>query len=73
VDSARSRAHSRYVEVPLVAIVSFRGGKLADENIYWDQASVLKQTGLLSGDGLPAHGAETAHKVLDLQTKKEVP
>ncbi len=57
----------RYVEVPLVAIVGFRDGKLAHENIYWDQASVLKQIGLLSGDGLPAHGAETARKILDLQ------
>ena len=42
----------RYVEVPLVAIVSFRDGKLAHENIYWDQASVLKQVGLLGGDDL---------------------
>jgi carboxymethylenebutenolidase len=58
----------RYVEVPLVAIVRFRDGKLAHENIYWDQASVLKQIGLLPGDNLPAHGAETARKVLDLQT-----
>ncbi len=57
----------RHVEVPLVAIVGFRDGKLAHENIYWDQASVLKQIGLLSGDGLPVHGAETARKVLDLQ------
>jgi carboxymethylenebutenolidase len=53
--------------VPLVAIVSFREGKLAHENIYWDQASVLKQIGLLKGDELPAHGAKTARKVLDLQ------
>jgi carboxymethylenebutenolidase len=59
---------NRYVEVPLVAIVRFRDGKLAHENIYWDQASVLKQIGLLPGDNLPAHGAETAHRVLDLQT-----
>jgi carboxymethylenebutenolidase len=57
----------RHVEVPLVAIVGFRDGKLAHENIYWDQASVLKQIGLLEGDDLPAHGAETARKVLDLQ------
>jgi carboxymethylenebutenolidase len=56
-----------YVEVPLVAIVGFRDGKLAHENIYWDQASVLKQIGLLSGEGLPMHGAETARKVLELQ------
>jgi carboxymethylenebutenolidase len=58
----------RYVEVPLVAIVAFRDGKLAHENIYWDQASVLKQIGLLTDDNLPVRGAETAHKVLDLQT-----
>ena len=57
----------RYVEVPLVAIVSFRDGKLAHENIYWDQASVLRQIGLLGGEGLPVYGAETARKVLGLQ------
>jgi carboxymethylenebutenolidase len=50
----------RHVEVPLVAVVGFRDGKLAHENIYWDQASVLKQIGLLKGDGLPVHGAATA-------------
>ena len=53
--------------MPLVAIVGFRDGKLAHENIYWDQASVLKQIGPLSADGLPMRGAETARKVLDLQ------
>lgn len=55
----------RHVEVPLVAIVQFREGKLAHEHIYWDQASVLKQLGLLTDAGLPVFGAETAHKVLD--------
>src|SRR5277367_4421240 len=57
----------RRVEVPLVVIVGFRDGKLAHENIYWDQASVLKQIGLLQ-DGPPAYGAETARKVLELET-----
>jgi carboxymethylenebutenolidase len=57
----------RHVEVPLVAIVGFRDGKLAHENIYWDQASVLKQIGLLTDTRLPARGAETARKVLDMQ------
>jgi len=55
----------RHVEVPLVAIVRFRDGKLAHEHIYWDQASVLKQIGLLTDPGLPVYGAETARKVLD--------
>jgi hypothetical protein len=36
---------NRHVEVPLVAIVHFRGDKLAHEHIYRDQASVLKQIG----------------------------
>jgi carboxymethylenebutenolidase len=55
----------RRVEVPLVAIVRFRDGKLAHEHIYWDQASVLKQIGLLTDPALPVRGAETARKVAD--------
>ena len=58
---------NRRVEVPLVAIVRFRDGKIAHEHIYWDQASVLKQIGLLTDDSLPVRGAETASKVLDPQ------
>ncbi len=56
----------RHVEVPLVAIVRFRDGKLAHEHIYWDQASVLKQIGLLEDTSLPVLGAETARKVLQM-------
>jgi carboxymethylenebutenolidase len=55
---------NRRVEVPLVAIVRFRGDKLAHEHIYWDQASVLKQIGLLDDSRLPVFGRETAEKVL---------
>ncbi len=53
------------VEIPLVAIVSFRDGKLAHEHIYWDQASVLVQIGLLDASTLPVVGVATAHKALD--------
>src|SRR5258707_11042239 len=53
------------VEVPLVAIVRFRGGKLAHEHIYWDQASVLVQIGLLDPALLPVAGVESARKALD--------
>jgi carboxymethylenebutenolidase len=53
------------VEVPLVAIVRFRDGKLAHEHIYWDQASVLVQIGLIDSANLPVAGVESAHKVLD--------
>ncbi len=55
----------RKVEIPLVAIVQFRDGKVAHEHIYWDQASVLVQVGLLDPKGLPVAGVETARKVLD--------
>ncbi len=53
------------VEVPLVAIVHFREGKLAHEHIYWDQASVLVQLGLLDVGTLPVAGVESARKALD--------
>ena len=53
------------VEVPLVAIVQFRNGKLAHEHIYWDQASVLVQLGLLDASSLPVAGVETSRKALD--------
>jgi carboxymethylenebutenolidase len=55
----------RYVEIPLVAIVHFRGDKLYNEHIYWDQASVLVQIGLLDPKLVPSAGIETAKKVLD--------
>jgi carboxymethylenebutenolidase len=55
----------KYVEVPLVAIVRFRGDKLCNEHIYWDQASVLVQIGVLDPTGLPVAGKETADKLVD--------
>jgi len=55
----------KYVEIPLVAIVCFRGDKLYNEHIYWDQASVLVQIGILDPKGLPVAGIETAKKLLD--------
>lgn len=55
----------KYVEIPLVAIVKFRGDKLYHEHIYWDQASVLVQIGALDPEGLPVAGHATAAKLLD--------
>ena len=55
----------RRVEIPLVAIVNFKDGKVAHEHIYWDQASVLVQIGLLDPKGLPVAGGETARKAVD--------
>jgi carboxymethylenebutenolidase len=53
------------VEVPTVAIIRFRDGKLAYEHIYWDQASVLVQLGLLNPGTLPVVGIDSARKALD--------
>ena len=55
----------RRVEVALVVVVHFRDGKVAHEHIYWDQASVLVQLGLINPNGLPVAGVESARKVLD--------
>jgi carboxymethylenebutenolidase len=55
----------RRIEVPTVAIVQFRDGKIESEHIYWDQASVLVQIGLLEAGGLPVAGVETAEKLRD--------
>ncbi|GAB0116850.1 ester cyclase [Acidisoma sp. 7E03] len=55
----------RAVDIPAVAIIQFQGDKLVHEHIYWDQATVLVQVGLLDPQGLPVAGAETALKVAD--------
>jgi SnoaL-like polyketide cyclase. len=53
------------VECATVAVITFRDGKLLNEHIYWDQASVLVQLGLLDSSSLPVMGVETARKVMD--------
>lgn len=53
------------IEVAVVAIVQFRDGKLAHEHLYWDQASVLVQLGMLDPVTLPVVGVDSARKVLD--------
>ncbi|WP_236600610.1 ester cyclase [Ktedonobacter sp. SOSP1-85] len=58
-------ATGKRVEFPMVVIVQRRDGKMAAERIYWDQASVLVQLGLLDASTLPVAGAEVARKVLN--------
>ncbi|KAE8355062.1 hypothetical protein BDV28DRAFT_155662 [Aspergillus coremiiformis] len=63
------------VEVILVSIVSLRSGRLYSEHVYWDQASVLVQVGLLDPklvpqgvqgvDSLPVVGREAARRILE--------
>ncbi len=53
------------VLVALAVVVGFKDGKISYEHIYWDQASVLVQLGLLDPAGLPVCGAEGAQRMLD--------
>lgn len=53
----------RRVEMALVVIVGVRDGKVAYEHIYWDQAGLLVQLGLLDPSGLPI-GLDTASRLL---------
>jgi carboxymethylenebutenolidase len=56
----------RKVRIPLVVVMGFEDGKVAYEHIYWDQASVLVQVGLLDPSALPVAGAEQADRLLEL-------
>src|ERR1700745_3089605 len=56
---------NKHVKVSPLGVVHFRDGKRAHEHIYWDQASVLVQLGLIDASTLPVAGVETAEKVLD--------
>lgn len=53
------------VEMAVAVVVGFKDGRISHEHIYWDQASVLVQVGLLDPKGLPVGGAEVARKVRD--------
>ncbi len=56
----------RKVRIPTVVVMGFENGKVAHERIYWDQASVLVQVGLLDPTSLPVAGAEQADRLLEL-------
>jgi carboxymethylenebutenolidase len=50
--------------VPHVGIIAFEDGKISSEHIYWDQATVLLQLGVLEV-GLPVLGANQADRLLN--------
>lgn len=52
----------KHVEIILVSIVSLRAGKLYSEHVYWDQASVLVQVGLLDPKLVP-QGVQDVHRL----------
>jgi carboxymethylenebutenolidase len=62
----------RRVELPHVVVMGFEDGKIAYEHIYWDQASLLVQVGLLDPSLLPASGAEQAHALLDAKARERL-
>jgi carboxymethylenebutenolidase len=55
----------RHVRLAFCVVVAFEDGKVAHEHIYWDQASLLTQVGLLDPADFPVTGAEQAENVLD--------
>lgn len=73
-------ATDKEIEVALVVVVCIHGGKLQKEHIYWDQATVLVQAGLLDPKFLPGGGKAAiqlpvvdgagARKVLDVNSVK---
>lgn len=63
----------RRIVIAVVVVVGFEAGKVHHEHIYWDQAAVLLQAGLLDPDGLPAVGAEQAEALLDQSRPKNEP
>jgi carboxymethylenebutenolidase len=63
----------RQIAVPVCVVVAFEEGKVSHEHIYWDQATVLVQAGLLDPGGLPVVGSEQAEALLDQRrTKNEL-
>ena len=55
----------RRVELPLVVIMGFNCDKVAYEHIYWDQASLLVQVGVLDPGDLPVVGVDQARAMVD--------
>jgi carboxymethylenebutenolidase len=56
----------RYVELPHVVVMKFKGNKIEHEHIYWDQASLLTQLGLLDPKTLPVKGIEQLQQLKEL-------
>jgi carboxymethylenebutenolidase len=57
------------VEIPHVVVMRFRGNKIVHEHIYWDQASLLTQIGLLDATNLPIKGIEQTVKLKELSSR----
>ncbi|KAF2715583.1 hypothetical protein K504DRAFT_469751 [Pleomassaria siparia CBS 279.74] len=70
------------VEIVVISIVGMRAGKIWHERVYWDQASVLFQVGLLDPEEvsedlknkglemLPVAGSEAARKIMEIESEE---
>ena len=59
------------VELPHVVVMKFENGKIAHEHVWWDQATLLVQVGLLDPAKLPVAGVEQARKLLRVAQRHE--
>lgn len=58
-------ATGKWIEFAMVVVVHIENGRISSENLYWDNATILRQAGLLDASGLPIVGAESARQMLD--------
>src|SRR5919109_5387983 len=62
----------KHVEIPTVVVMKFDGDKkIEHEHIYWDQASVLAQIGLIDTKNLPITGVEQTQRLLEVSNKNK--
>jgi len=61
------RPTGRFVELPHIVVMKFKGKKIAHEHIYWDQGSLLAQVGMLDPNDVPVIGIEQARELRALK------
>lgn len=60
-----TRAQARFISM----VMKFKINKISHEHIYWDQASVLVQIGLLKPEKISITGIEQTKKLVELSKK----
>src|SRR6516164_5788391 len=59
------------VELPHVVVMRIENGKVVHEHVWWDQASLLVQVGLLDPANLPVVGVEQARELRRVAQTRE--
>ena len=64
----------KYVEIPHVVVMKFKNNKISHEHIYWDQASVLAQIGLIDPEKIPTavKGIEQTKQLVELSKGENI-